>query len=101
MSLTWLAYIFLYLSPIYRKDSVCVTGNIILRVYENMLSGIDKMHYPIFDQAGKDVELTCPHISAFNRTQEIQWFKVGHEENSSVPFALLCLCVCVRVRVCV
>ncbi|XP_046902147.1 interleukin-1 receptor type 2 isoform X1 [Hypomesus transpacificus] len=60
---------------IYRKDSVCVTGNIILRVYENMLSGIDKMHYPIFDQAGKDVELTCPHISAFNRTQEIQWFK--------------------------
>ncbi|XP_070770952.1 interleukin-1 receptor type 2 [Enoplosus armatus] len=60
----------------YRNDTYCVTGSIMLYVYESSSVDMEKLSYPISATVGENLPLTCPSLSDFNETDRlIEWFK--------------------------
>ncbi|XP_045910619.1 interleukin-1 receptor type 2 [Micropterus dolomieu] len=69
----------------YRNESYCVTGSIMLHVYESSYVDMEKLSYPVSATVGENLPLKCPSLSDFNKTDRlIQW----HKDSSPTPLQL-------------
>ncbi|XP_013863395.1 interleukin-1 receptor type 2 [Austrofundulus limnaeus] len=60
----------------YRNDTYCVTGSIMLYVYESDSADMNKLSYPWMASEGEQVEFYCPSLDCFNKTGSlIEWYK--------------------------
>ncbi|XP_028250368.1 interleukin-1 receptor type 2-like [Parambassis ranga] len=60
----------------YRNETYCITGSIELYVYESSAADMEKLSYPVFTQVGEELDLRCPSLSYFNKTdRQIEWYK--------------------------
>ncbi|XP_037542555.1 interleukin-1 receptor type 2 [Nematolebias whitei] len=60
----------------YRNDTYCVTGRIVLHVYQSDSVDLNSLSYPWSATEGERVEFNCPSLSCFNKTDGlIEWFK--------------------------
>ncbi|XP_044071541.1 interleukin-1 receptor type 2 isoform X2 [Siniperca chuatsi] len=60
----------------YRNETYCVSGSIMLRVYESTSVDMEKLSYPVSATVGENLTLNCPCLSDFNKTERlIEWYK--------------------------
>lgn len=70
---------------IIRNDTYCVTGSIMLYVYESDSADINKLSYPWMATEGERVEFNCPSLGCFNKTDRlIEWYKVSDKPTAQL-----------------
>lgn len=47
-------------------------------MYESSSADMEKLSYPVFTQVGEELDLRCPSLGYFNKTdRQIEWYKVS------------------------
>lgn len=84
-SLFWLLSNFYLIYLFIRNDTYCVTGSIMLYVYEPDSADMNKLSYPWMATEGETVEFNCPSLGCFNTTDGlIEWYKVNDKPTTQL-----------------
>ncbi|XP_072253573.1 interleukin-1 receptor type 2 [Leuresthes tenuis] len=60
----------------YRNETYCVTGNVMLHVYESSSVNMRKLSHPLSVTAGEEMKFLCQPLSCFNNTDgPVDWYK--------------------------